>query len=85
MDFLAANWGALLSGFGVIVSLVGLGWVIKEARGARSASTAAQLAANATRDRIEGYLQTVDLERTIALIQRVKLLHDTGRWDAAME
>ena len=85
MDFLAANWGALLSGLGVLVSLVGIGWAIKEARGARSASKAAQLAARATRDDIRRYLQTVDLVRAIGLIQRVKLLHDAGRWKSAME
>lgn len=78
MEFVAANWGGLASGLGVIVSLVGLGWAIKEARGARTAAREA-------RDRIANHLQTVDLERAIALIQRIKLLHDTNRWEASME
>ena len=85
MDFATSNWGTLTSSVGVIVSLVGLGWAIKEARGARSASQAAQKAARETNDQIARYLQTVDLERAIGLIQRIKLLHDTNRWEAAME
>ena len=42
-------------------------------------------AANETRNDIARHLQAVDLERAIALIQRIKLLHDIGRWEAAME
>lgn len=85
IDFVTANWGGLASAAGVIVSLVGLGWAIKEARGARSASQAAQTAAGETKTQIERYLQTVDSERAIWLIQRIKLLHDVERWEAAME
>ena len=58
---------------------------VKEARGARSASQAAKNAANDTRDQIARHLQAVDLERAIGLIQRIKLLHDTDRWEAATE
>ena len=85
MEYLADNWGSLASVTGVVVSLAGLAWAIIEARGARSASQAARAAANETRSDIARYLQAVDLQRAIALIQRIKLLHDTGRWDAALE
>ena len=85
MEYLADNWGSLASVTGVVVSLAGLAWAIIEARGARSASLAARAAANETRSDIARYLQAVDLQRAIALIQRIKLLHDTGRWDAALE
>ena len=85
IDFVAANWGGLVSITGVIVSLIGLGWAIKEARGARSASQAAHTAAGETKTQIDRYLQTVDSERAIWLIQRIKLLHDVERWEAAME
>ena len=43
------------------------------------------MAARETRDQIALHLQTVDLERAIGLIQRIKLLHDTDRWEAATE
>ena len=85
MDFWSVNWGDVATTFGVVVSLIGLGWAIKEARGARSASEAAQSASRETRDQIARHLQTVDLERAIGLIQRVKLLHDTDRWEAATD
>ena len=85
MEYLADNWGSLASVTGVVVSLAGLAWAIIEARGARSASQAARAAANETRSDIARHLQAVDLQRAIALIQRIKLLHDTRRWDAALE
>ena len=85
MEFVIANWGSLTSAIGVIVSLVGLVWVFIEARGARTASQAAQEATRETNSQIARYLQTVDLERAIGLIQRIKLLHNTSRWEAAME
>ena len=84
-DFWETNWGDVASVVGIIVSLVGLGWAIKEAHGAKSAATAAQLAANETRDRIARHLQTVDLQRAIGLIERIKTLHDNERWQASRE
>ena len=81
LEYFAGNWGGWVSALGVLVSSAGLGWAIIAARRARSASQAAQ----ETRSYIARHLQAVDLERAIALIQRIKLLHDTGRWDAAME
>jgi hypothetical protein len=65
--------------------LGGLGWAIKEARGARSASQAAETAASEARDQIARHLQTVDLHRAIGLIERIKTLHDNDRWEAARE
>ena len=78
IDFVAVHWGSLASIAGLIATI----WI---AWGARAASRSADRAARATRDDIRGYLQTVDLERAIRLIQRVKLLHNNGHWDAAME
>jgi exonuclease VII small subunit len=85
VGFLASDWGSWASAIGVIVSLVGFGWAVREARGARSASQAAQKAAKEAAEHIVRHLQAVDLERAIGLIQRIKLLHDTDRWQAAME
>lgn len=85
MDFWSINWGDVATAVGVVVSLIGLGWAIKEARGARTASQAAQAAARETRKHIGQYLQATNLERAIALLQRLKLLHRLERWEAALE
>lgn len=85
MNFWAFSWGDVATVVGIVVSLIGLGWAIKEARGAKSASQAARTAAREARNQISQRLQTVDLERAFGLIQRIKLLHDIGRWEAALE
>lgn len=85
MDFWSFNWGDLASGAGLIVSLAGLLWIGIEARRARSAAQAAQIAARHTRHHITRHLQTVDLERAVGLIRHIKLLHDTNRWEGALE
>ena len=85
MYFLSTTWGDVASVVGILVSLGGFVWAIKEARGARSASEAARAAASQTRDQIARHLQTVDLQRAIGLIARVKTLHDNGRWEGSTE
>ena len=85
MEFWSTSWGDVATVVGIIVSLGAIVWAIKEARGARSASQAAETAASETRDQIQRHLQTVDLLRAIGLIQRIKLLHDITSWEAAME
>lgn len=82
MEFWSVT-GGIASAVGIIVSLVGLFWAIKEARGARTASRAAEAAASETRDRIASHLQAVELQRAIALIERIKTLHDSERWEAS--
>ena len=84
-EFWTTNWGDAATALGFIVSLVGLGWAIREARGAKSAAHAAQVAASAARDRMARHLQTVDLQRAIGLIGRIKDLHESNRWEAATE
>ena len=85
VEFWSVTWGDIAAIVGIIVSLGGLGWAIKEARGARSASEAANAAASETRDQIAHHLQTVDLQRAIELIQRIKTLHDNELWEASTE
>ena len=85
IDFWSVTWGDIAAIAGILVSLGGLGWAIKEARGARSASEAANVAASETRDQIAHHLQTVDLQRAIELIQRIKTLHDNELWEASTE
>ena len=85
MDALLVNAGSWASISGAVVSTVGLIATIIVAWGARSASRAARTAAISANNSIQHHLQAVDIERAIALIQRIKLLHDTARWEAAME
>lgn len=85
MGFWSSTWGDLATVIGIVVALGGLAWAIKEARGARSASEAAEAAASDTSAQIARHLQTVDLQRAIGLIQRIKTLHDNDRWEAAGE
>ena len=85
MEFWSTGWGDVATVIGIIVSLGAIVWAIKEARGARSASQAAEIAAGETRDQIARHLQTVDLYRAIGLIERIKILHDNDRWEAARE
>ena len=85
MEFWSTTWGDVATLFGIILSLGAVFWAAKEARGARSASRAAETAASETRDQIHRHLQTVDLHRAIDLIERIKTLHDNNRWEAARE
>jgi hypothetical protein len=85
MEALLVSAGSWASISGVVISTVGLIATIIIAWGARSASRAARAAAIATNNRIENHLQAIDLERAIGLIQRIKLLHDTGWREAALE
>ena len=84
-DLWTTSWGDLATLLGVIVSIGGFVWAIYEAHGAKSASEAAEAAASETRDKIAHHLQTVDLERAIGLIGKIKTLHDSNRWDASGE
>ena len=85
MEFWSVTWGDVATVAGIIVSFGGFGWAIKEARGARTASEAAEAAASETREQIALHLQAVDLQRAIGLIERVKTLHDNDRWEASTE
>lgn len=85
MDAFLAHAGSWASISGAAISTIGLIATIIVAWGARSASRAARAAAITTNNSIERHLQAVDIERAIALIQRIKLLHDIALWEAAME
>ena len=78
MDFWSTSWGDIATAIGVLISLGGFFWAIKEAQGARSAAREAK-------EQIVNHLQTVDLQRAIGLIELIKTLHDNNRWEAARE
>ena len=85
VELWSTTWGDVATVVGIFVSLVGLGWAIREARGARSASESAEEAAGEAKDQIAHHLQAVELQRAIGLIDRIKTLHDNGRWEASTE
>ena len=84
-EYLVQNWGSIASLAGLVVSVVGLAWAIWVARQARTAARAAQDASIDTRAAIGRTLGIVDLQRAIALIQRLKEVHRNGRWEIALE
>ena len=85
MDFWSITWGDVGTVIGIVVSVVGLGWAIKVAGGARTASEEAERATLETRDQVARRLQGVDLQRAIGLIGRIKTLHDNERWEGSTE
>ena len=80
-----AERGGLISAVGVLVSLVALAFAAYQAYRARSASEAARKASEQAITHLNSYLQAVDFERAIGLIQRVKILHNHGQWGSALE
>ncbi len=79
------HWGSVFSVIGVIISVIGLAWAIREAHGARSAARSAERVTIETRNSVRRHLVTIDLQRAIGLIQRLKFLHREGYWEAALE
>lgn len=86
-DFLN-SWGGLISLSSAIISLIGLiaafiGLIaaLKAAHRASKAREAAEEARRETRTAMTRALTTVDLERAIALVQRLNELQRDGRWE----
>lgn len=82
-DFLN-SWGGLIGLIGAVLSLSGLAasvWAVYRAGKARDAAEAAR---QETRSALTRALATVDLERAIALVQRLKEAHRTRRWDTCL-
>lgn len=86
------HWASLgIGAGGLIASIVGLIFAFLARRAAKSAEDAATLAENAANSaRIEAQralnrnLSSVDIERAVALINRLKELHREGNWGAAL-
>ena len=88
MSYILDNWGSIASGLGVAVSLLGL-WAavvaVKRAGKARESADAAQKATVETRAAMTRVLSVVDLQRAIALTERLKDLHRDGKWEASLQ
>ena len=88
MDYLLDNWGSFIGVAGLVITILGViisYLAFRRAGKAREAAAAAEVASKETRAAMTRSLTTVDLERAIALAQRLKELHCLGRWDTALE
>lgn len=88
IDYFLENWGSFASALGIIVSAGGVAAsliAVYRAGKARDAASAAQLATQETRAAITRVLTIADLQRAIALIQRLKVLHRDQKWEASLE
>lgn len=72
--------GLVITGIGAFISYK----AFRRAGTARDAATAAEIASKETRAAIIRSLTTVDLERAIGLVQRLKEAHRARRWDICL-
>lgn len=80
MEYLAENWGGIVGALGLIASTGGLVYALLARRAAKSAEQAAKEA----RQAVARTLSSIDVERGIALIGRLKEIHRQGNWDYAL-
>ena len=85
MSYFLDNWGSVVGIVGVIVGLIGVGFSVAAFYRAGKARDAAEAASKQTGTAIALVLTTVDLERAIALVQRLKGLSWDGRWEISLE
>ena len=88
MEYFLDNWGSFIGIAGLIIT--GLGVIISylafhRAGKARDAAAAAEVASKETRAALVSALAVVDLQRAIALIQRLKALHRDRKWEIGLE
>ena len=84
MAYIAANWGSFVGLLSLTVTVVGLFLVFRRAGEAQTSAAAASAAALETREAINRVLTIADLQRAIALIERLKGLHRDKKWDASV-
>ena len=88
MDYFLDNVGSVASVLGLVVTAVGgiISYLaFRRAGKARDAAAAAEVASKETRAVMTRSLTTVDLERAIALVQRLKELHRANQWATSLE
>ena len=85
MDWLADNWGSVVSAVGLVATILGLWIVFRRAGEARRSAEASRIAAQETQAAISSVLTIVDLERAIAMVQRLKQLHRERKWEVSLE
>ena len=83
MDWLGDNWGSVIGTLGLVATVIGLVIVFRRAGEARKSAAAAENASQETQQSIVRVLTVVDLERAIAMLQRLKQLHRDRKWKLA--
>lgn len=85
MDYFLNNWGSFASVLGLLITVIMVGLAIHRAGQAQQSASAARVAAQETQKAITGVLTIVDLERAIAMVQRLKTLHRDRKWEVSLE
>ena len=88
MDYFLDNWGSVASVLGLVVTAAGgiISYLaFRRAGKARDAAAAAEVASKETRAAMVSALAVVDLQRAIALLQRLKALHRDRKWEIGLE
>ncbi len=88
MDYLLDNWGSFIGAAGLVITILGViisYLAFRRAGKAREAAAAAEVASKETRAAMTRYLTAVDLQRAIALLQRLKEMHRANRWETCLE
>ena len=80
MEFLSENWGNLVGLLGFLASVGGLVFAFSACRAAKSAENAAIQA----RQALTRTISSIDVERAVALINRLMEVHRRGNWDFAL-
>ena len=80
MDYFVENWGNFVGLLGLLASVGGLFYACLARRAAKSAEQAAKEA----RQALTRTIGSIDVERAIALIGRLKEIHDRRNWDYAL-
>lgn len=84
-ELLSTNWGDIVGAVGLVITIVGFGIAIYQATKARKAADAAEVASQETRRVITRALTAADLQRAIALIERLKGLHRQSEWEISLQ
>ena len=80
MDYLSENWGSIVGLLGFLASVGGLVYAFLARRAAKSAEQAAREA----RQAVARTLSSIDVEQTVALIERLKEVHHQRNWAYAL-
>ena len=78
MNYFLENWGSFVGVLSLVITIIGFIIAIRRATQARTASREARAA-------VIRVLSIADLQRAIALIQRLKDLHRDSKWAATLE
>lgn len=78
MSYFLDNWGSFVGVLSLVITIIGFIIAIRRATQARTASREARAA-------VIRVLSIADLQRAIALIQRLKDLHRDSKWEASLE